>query len=180
MTCQSGREMGGTLEENGKGVSILNIYRLNKPYDVETRGFDGGGPYQKTAQAYTVIFAGKASLHMSGASGTGEKGVLDFMTNGPASAACARLRQVYADPVMLSRFLSLTPPPKVKGERGSLVGKTAQEALWLAGVPDLTPGTPEQLYRLSEWRYSNLPGLGDGVVKFKNGRVVSETWPRLP
>lgn len=173
MTCQSGREVGGTLEDRGKGVQVLNIYRLNKPYDVETRGFDGGGPYQKTAQAHAVIFAGKASLKMTGAGVSDEKGVLDFMNKGAASPACVRLRQIYADPVTLSRFLSLTPPPKVKGQRGQLVGKTAEEALWLAGVPDLTPGTPEQLYKLSEWRYSNLPGLGDGVIRFEKGRVVS-------
>ncbi len=180
MTCQSGGEMTGTLTEQGKGVKILNLYRLNKPYDVETRGFDGGGPYQRTAQAYAVIFEGKASLHMSSAGGGDEKQLMDFMGQGAASPACARLRQIYADPVMLSRFLSLTPPPKVKAQHTGLVGKTAEEALWLAGVPDLSPGTPEELYRLSEWRYANLPGLGDGIVRFQNGRVVSEDWPRLP
>ena len=39
---------------------------------------------------------------------------------------------------------------------------------------------PAELLNLSEWRYSNLPGWGDGVLKFAGGRVVAEEWPRLP
>lgn len=170
-------------DEARGGVKVLNVLRLAREQDVETRGFPGGGPFVRVRQPLALVFASGPGLRFSFGGGSDEATLTDAVAQGAAHPGCARLTGVYEGAEALERFFSLTPPPaSVRGVNpaGSLLGRTAEEALWLQGVPDLTPGTPQELYRLSEWRYSNLPGLGDGVLRFREGRVVEEVWPRLP
>jgi len=171
-------------DEARQGVKVLNVLRLNREQDVETRGFPGGGPFVKVQRPLALVFASQPGLRFSSGGGSGnEAELMRLVAQGARPPECARLSGVYEGAQALERLFSLTPPPaSIRGVNpaGSLIGRTAEEALWLQGVPDLTPGTPEELYRLGEWRYSNLPGLGDGVLRFREGRVVEEVWPRLP
>ncbi|MEN6584215.1 MAG: hypothetical protein ABFD54_17355 [Armatimonadota bacterium] len=56
-------------------------------------------------------------------------------------------------------------------------GMTREMVAWVMGWPSIY-GTKGEMLSIDDWTYDNIPFQGH--VYFKNGRVISQEWPRLP
>lgn len=56
-------------------------------------------------------------------------------------------------------------------------GMTREMVAWATGWPSMY-GTKDEMLRIDDWAYDNIPFQGH--IYFKNGRVVSQDWPSLP
>ena len=103
-------------------------------------------------------------------------------------AYCLGLMNTFADKWDFEREYSLQSP-LVIGKKwpakmrkavleGEVVkGMTREMVAWVMGWPNIY-GTKQEMLKLNDWTYDNIPS--DGHIYFKNGVVSSESWPRLP
>lgn len=156
-----------------QALPVLGVWRVARSTQVELSNKNGLGPYRQVRQPLVVRLGRPAAYTFSsaGAPGSGE-GLFDLQN----SPACRQVTEVFADEEHLNRRLSAAPPPSGVGMGGresseAPVGLTKLAALWRLGAPSEPGGSIQSVLAADEWVWPGLPGRGDFVLHFREGRV---------
>lgn len=156
-----------------QALPVLGLWRVERPTQVELSNKNGLGPFEKVARPLVVRLGRPATytFRSAGAPGSGEG--LFGLQNSPA---CQQVTEVFAGEQHLGRRLSAAPPPpgvKAGGRESPepLVGLSKAAALWRLGAPDEPGGSVTDVLAADRWVWPGLPGRGDFVLHFREGRV---------
>lgn len=153
-----------------QAVKVLNIWRVNRPTQVEFSNHNGLGPFPTVAQPFVVQVARPATFTFV-AAGMNRASDFKMLMDHPA---CQRLTQVFADERHVFRVLSATAPSAVSAQEltGAIVGLSKAAALQRFGAPNEPAGPVEAVLSADTWTWAGPPGRGDFVLHFEGGRVA--------
>jgi hypothetical protein len=194
--------MGGRADLPMRIKHIERVYRPCQELAIGPATFLGGdrqSAFVTDNPLIVILDPPTKGLELSGFMSTNEQTVLDEKGFPKDSdllpkevknprAYCLGLMNIFADGWDFEREYSLQSP-LVIGKKwpakmrkavlgGEVVkGMTREMVAWAMGWPNIY-GTKEEMLKLNDWTYDNIPF--DGHIYFKNGLVSSQDWPRLP
>ena len=162
-------------------LSYQTVLNLNGGYNATTTDFE----QTKTDSPVVLIVKNlRGELNFSyiapDTSYVNDKELTKHSTNrGLRGENCGSVqRTIFPDAASVKRAFGMTPPKKDLAAEASL-GLTRLEYAQRFGFPSVTRGTFDEVMRLKEWSYANIP-FPITVTFDRAGRVSTVHVPRLP
>lgn len=184
--CRVTPSTSANLEQSYREpMRVKRILRLTRPQWSGAQrylGLDNGGADLIAFTPVLVQLERPRTARVVSASGAGDpakNGMNSIFKDALTTPACQTLNLILADTWSLPRTFSATAPSRrVPVEPKEVKGLDRWQYAWLKGFPSASYGPREELLKLNQWQYINIPF--PITVTFTNGKVSEVVEPRLP